>query len=48
MEHDPLFSVFLYLRKAYNNLDQGILLQTIEGYGVVPKLQGLLVEFWSR
>ena len=30
---DPLLLVFLYLGKAYNNLDQGKLLQTLEGYG---------------
>ena len=27
--HDPLLLVLLYLRKSYNNLDQGGLLQTI-------------------
>ena len=33
MDQDPLLLVFLYLGKAYNNLDQGKLLQTLEGYG---------------
>ena len=31
---DNLFLVFLNLSKMYNNLDQGILLQTIERYEV--------------
>ena len=46
VDQDPLFSVLLDLRKAYNNLDQGRLLQNLEGYGAGPKLWGLLVEFW--
>ena len=38
----PLFLVFLDLRKAYNNLDCGWLLQMRSGYRVGPKLRGLL------
>ena len=34
----PLFLVFLYLWKAYGKLEQGRLLQTLEGYGVGPKI----------
>ena len=44
----PLFLVFLDLRKAYNNLDHGWLLQTLVGYGVGPTIRGVLEEFWSR
>ena len=40
VEQDTLFLVFLDLRKAYKKLEQGILLQTIEGYGAGPKLRG--------
>ena len=32
---DPLFLVFLELRKAYNTVDQDRLLITLEGYGTV-------------
>ena len=35
---DPIFLVFLGLRKAYDNLDRGRLLQVLEGYGAGPKL----------
>ena len=33
VDQDPLFLVFLDLRKVYKNLDQGKLLQTLAGYG---------------
>ena len=42
VDQDPKFLVFLDLIKAYDNLDQGLLLQTLEIYGEVPKLRGLL------
>ena len=29
--HDPILLVFLYLRKLYENLDNGRLLNTLEG-----------------
>ena len=45
--HYSLLLVSLYLSKAYDNQDRGILLQTLEGYGLGPKLRILLAEFWS-
>ena len=48
VDQDPLLLLFLQLRKAYTNLEQGKLLQTLKGYGVGPKLRGLLAEFWPR
>ena len=39
-----LFLVLFDLRKAYNNLYLGRLIQTLAGYGAVPKLRGLLAE----
>ena len=39
---DTLFILFLDLRKAYNNLDCGRLLQTLAEYGVGPKILGIL------
>ena len=46
VDQDTLFLLFLDLSKSYYNLYQGRLLQTLEGYGVRPKLRGLIVEFW--
>ena len=48
VDQHPLFLVLLELSKTYDNLDWGRLLQTIEGYGAGPKLQGLLAELWTR
>ena len=38
VDQDPLFLVFQYLSKAYDNLYWGRLLQTLEGYGAGLKL----------
>ena len=40
---NPLFLVFIELRKSYDNVDRGHLTQTLEGCGVIPRLCGLLV-----
>ena len=42
---DPLFLVLLDLIKVYDNIYQGRLLQTLDGYGAGPKLQELLAGF---
>ena len=47
VDQDPLFLVFFDLRKAYKNLDQGGVPQTLAVYGAGPKIRGLLAEFWS-
>ena len=46
--HDPLFLVFLDLRKACDNVDRGRLIQTLEGYSAGPCLCGLLETFWAH
>ena len=38
IDQDPLFLVFLYLRKAYDNLYYGRILHTLEGYRSGPKM----------
>ena len=42
MDQDPLFLIFNYLRKYYNNPNHVRMLQTLAGYSVGPKLWGLL------
>ena len=39
VDQDPLLLVFLDLRKAYNNIYRGRLLQNLEDYGAGPKLR---------
>ena len=48
VDQDPIFLVFLDLRKAYDNLDRGRLLNTLEGYGAGPKMRDIMEEFWER
>ena len=47
LDQDPLFLVFLDLRKSYHNLDHGRLLKTLERYGVGSKMRDILAEFWA-
>ena len=46
IDQDPLFLVFLDLRKAYGTVYRELLLTTLEGYGAVPCMCGLLETFW--
>ena len=39
---DPILLIFLDLRKMYDNLDRVRILKTSEGYGVGPKMWGIL------
>ena len=48
VDHYPLFLVLLELRKAYDTVDRDHLIQTLEGYGAVPCLCGLLETFWAH
>ena len=43
--HNPLFLVLLDLSKAYKTIDRDRLIQTLEGYVMVPCLCGLLENF---
>ena len=47
VDQDPLFLVFLDLRKAYDKLDHGRLLKTQERYRVGPKIRIVLLELWA-
>ena len=48
IDQEPVLLVFLDLLKAYNTLESARTIQTLEGYGAGPKMQGLLVEFWEN
>ena len=47
IDQDPLFLVFLDIRKAYDTLDQDRLLVTLEGYVAGPWLCEILDTFWE-
>ena len=44
VDQEPLLFVFLELRKAYDNMDCYQILKTLDGYGVGPKMWGILVD----
>ena len=46
--HEPLFQVFIDVRKAYDSVGRGICMEIIRGCGMGPKLQGLLQRYWDR
>ena len=48
MDQDPLFLVFLDLKKAYITVDRGRLLRTLRGYGASPHMCSLLAVFWYQ
>jgi hypothetical protein len=48
MEQEPLYLVFVNLRKAYDHLGQEQCLAIMTGYGVGPKLLCLQTMFWNQ
>ena len=47
IDQDPLFLVFLDLRKAYDIVDREHLIITLEGYGLGPRICGILETCWD-
>ncbi len=48
MEQEPLYQVFIDLRKAYDHLDQERCLAIMTGYWVGPKLLHLQTKVWNQ
>ena len=46
VEQYPIFLVFLNLIKAYDTVDRGRVIRTLEGYGAGPLMHELLVTLW--
>ena len=46
--HEPLFQVFLDVRKSYDSLDRGRCMEILLAYGLGPRLQQLLQPYWDR
>ncbi len=48
VEQDPLYQVFVDLRKAYEHLNRAKYLGIMTDYGVGPKLLHLQEKFWDE
>jgi hypothetical protein len=48
VDQEPLYQIYLDLRKAYNALDWGRCLKILAGYGVGPNLLCLQKQFWDN
>ena len=44
----PLLLVFVDISKAYDTLECGLLIHTLEEYGTGLKLHGILEKFWEN
>ncbi len=47
VEQEPLYQIYLDLRKAYDALDWGRCLVIMAGYGAGPNLRCLQKRFWD-
>ena len=45
--HDPLFQVFINVRKSYDSLDRGRFMEILRGYDLGTNLQRLLKRHWE-
>ena len=48
MDQEPQFLFFLDLHKAYDTVDYGCLMTTLEGYSTSPRMCILLEVFWDQ
>ena len=48
IHQEPLFQVFLDLKKAYDSLDQPRALDTLKNYGMGDRLLTLIRNYWSQ
>ena len=48
LEKEPLFQVFLDIRKVYDSLDRGKFIEVLRCYGMGTNLACLLKSYWDR
>ncbi len=48
IEQEPLYMNFLDLKKAYDTMDRGRLMDVLGGYGAGPKMRALIQFFWDN
>ena len=45
--HEPLFQVFIYVRKSYDSLDRGRFMDILRGYVLYINLHRLIQRYWD-
>ena len=48
LAHDPLFQVFLDVRKSYDSLDRGRCMDILRGYGMGKRMARLIAHRWDN
>ena len=48
LAHEPLFQVFLYIRKSYDSLDMGQYMEILWEYGMGPNMACFLAHHWDN
>ena len=48
ISHEPLFPVFLDVRKSYDLLDRGVCMEILRGYELRPNMSLLVVHYWEK
>jgi Reverse transcriptase (RNA-dependent DNA polymerase) len=48
IRQEPLFQVYLNLKKAYDTLDRPRALETLKNYGMGTRLRTLLHQYWQQ
>ena len=48
LAYEPLFQVFLYIRKSYDSLDMGQYMEILWEYGMGPNMACLLLYYWDN
>ena len=48
MREEVLYKVFLNLRKAYDELDRERCMEILVGYGVGPRTERILRQYWDH
>ena len=48
ISHEPLFQVFLDMRKAYDSLERGRCMEILRGYGMGKRMARLIAHHWDN
>ena len=48
MDQVPLYGIFIDLRKAYDAMDRGRVMEILQSYGLGPKMIRLIKNFWDN